>query len=80
MDLFDTLESLPPDAILKLIAEHREDPRPEKVDLGVGVYRDEAGGTPIPSAVKKAEQFLVDTQTTKGLSGARRRRRFQRRD
>ncbi|MGI9219453.1 MAG: aromatic amino acid aminotransferase, partial [Woeseiaceae bacterium] len=42
------------DAILGLLVEHKADPRPEKVDLGVGVYRTEAGETPVLRAVKKA--------------------------
>ena len=46
-DLFELLEPKPADAILKLIAEHQSDARTEKVDLGVGVYRDAAGNTPI---------------------------------
>jgi len=68
--LFASLDALSADAILKLIAEHQADTRPDKVDLGVGVYRDEDGGTPIPSAVKKAEQILVDTQETKAYLGS----------
>ncbi len=68
--MFETLAELPPDAILKIIAEHENDTRPDKVDLGVGVYRDEAGGTPIPRAVKKAEQYLVETQETKAYLGS----------
>lgn len=68
--MFETLDALPADAILKLIAEHASDERPEKVDLGVGVYRDESGGTPIPAAVKQAEQALVESQTTKAYLGS----------
>ncbi len=68
--MFETLEALPPDAILKLIAEQNADDRSDQVDLGVGVYRDEEGGTPIPRAVKKAEQYLVETQTTKAYLGS----------
>jgi aspartate/tyrosine/aromatic aminotransferase len=68
--LFESLSALPPDAILKLIAEHKSDPRTGKVDLGVGVYRDEQGCTPIPTAVKKAEQYLVDHQATKAYLGS----------
>lgn len=63
--MFETLQSMPADAILGLIAEHRDDPRPEKIDLGVGVYRNAAGETPILDTVKKAERLLVETQTTK---------------
>jgi aspartate/tyrosine/aromatic aminotransferase len=63
--LFETLQTMPADAILGLIAEYRNDPRPEKIDLGVGVYRNAAGETPILNTVKKAERHLVETQTTK---------------
>lgn len=68
--MFETLSALPADAILKLIAEYNADTRDSKVDLGVGIYRDEAGGTPIPTAVKKAERYLVDTQETKAYLGS----------
>lgn len=60
---------MPADAILGLIAEHHDDPRPEKIDLGVGVYRNAAGETPILDTVKKAERLLLDTQTTKSYIG-----------
>jgi len=54
--LFETLTPKPADSILKLIGQHLNDPRKEKVDLGVGVYRDATGNTPILRSVKKAEQ------------------------
>jgi len=57
------------DAIRGLIAEHKNDSRPEKVDLGVGVYRTEAGQTPVLEVVKKAEQIMVDTQDSKAYIG-----------
>ncbi len=57
------------DAILGLIAEYRDDPRQEKIDLGVGVYRDAAGATPILDVVKKAEHRLVAEQTSKAYIG-----------
>jgi aspartate/tyrosine/aromatic aminotransferase len=57
------------DAILGLITEHRNDPRPEKVDLGVGVFRTAEGETPVLEVVKKAEQRLVDTQESKAYIG-----------
>jgi len=63
--LFETLQTMPADAILGLIAEHRDDPRPDKIDLGVGVYRNAAGETPVLDTVKKAERRLLETQTTK---------------
>jgi aspartate/tyrosine/aromatic aminotransferase len=67
--LFENLEPKPADAILKLIAEHRDDPRDNKIDLGVGVYRDETGVTPILKTVKTAEQWLVDNQASKAYLG-----------
>jgi len=67
--LFETLQAMPADAILGLIAEHRNDPRPEKIDLGVGVYRNAAGETPVLNTVKKAERHLVETQSTKSYIG-----------
>jgi len=68
--LFEQLNALPPDAILTLIGEYQNDSRELKIDLGVGVYRDESGQTPILKVVKKAEQFLVDTQPTKSYLGS----------
>ncbi len=67
--MFETLQPAPADAILGLITEHRNDPRPEKIDLGVGVYRNAAGETPILDVVKKAEHRLVGTQTSKAYIG-----------
>ncbi|MED5462716.1 MAG: amino acid aminotransferase, partial [Pseudomonadota bacterium] len=69
--MFESLEPKAPDAILKLIGLHRDDPRAEKIDLGVGVYRDEDGATPILSCVKKAEHWLVGTQSSKAYLGSR---------
>jgi aspartate/tyrosine/aromatic aminotransferase len=69
--LFETLEPKPADAILKLIAEHLDDPREEKVDLGVGVYRDAEGNTPVLRTVKKAEHWLVGSQKSKAYLGSR---------
>jgi len=67
--LFESLQAMPADAILGLIAEHRDDPRPNKIDLGVGVYRNAAGETPVLNTVKKAEHRLVGTQTSKAYIG-----------
>lgn len=69
--MFETLEPKPADAILKLIAEHGNDPRSNKVDLGVGVYRDANGNTPILRAVKKAERWLLENQDSKAYLGTR---------
>ena len=67
--MFESLQAAPADAILGLIGEHRDDPRAEKIDLGVGVYRNEAGETPVLDVVKKAEHRLVGTQTSKAYIG-----------
>ena len=56
--MFEALEPLPPDSILGLMADFRADPRPEKIDLGVGVYKDENGATPVLEAVKQALEEL----------------------
>jgi aspartate/tyrosine/aromatic aminotransferase len=60
---------MPADAILGLIAEHRSDPRPNKIDLGVGVYRDAEGQTPVLDVVKTAEQRVVESQSSKSYIG-----------
>lgn len=67
--MFESLEPAAADAILGLIGEQRADPRAEKIDLGVGVYRNEAGETPVLDVVKKAEHRLVGTQTSKAYIG-----------
>ena len=67
--MFEPLQPAAADAILGLIGEHRADPRPEKIDLGVGVYRNVAGETPVLNVVKKAEHRLVGTQTSKAYIG-----------
>jgi aspartate aminotransferase len=67
--LFESLPAAKADAILGLIAEHKSDPREEKIDLGVGVYRTPAGETPVLDVVKRAEQILVDTQDSKAYIG-----------
>ncbi len=68
--MFESLGELPPDAILVLIGEHQNDTRDNKIDLGIGVYRDETGQTPILNSVKKAERYVVDTQATKTYLGS----------
>ncbi len=67
--MFETLQTMPADAILGLIAEHRNDPRPEKIDLGVGVFRDAHGQTPILNSVKTAETRLLESQDSKAYLG-----------
>lgn len=63
--MFADLKDQPADKILALIAAFRDDPRPNKIDLGVGVYKDATGLTPVMRAVKAAEKRLWETQTTK---------------
>lgn len=67
--MFGNLEALPPDPILGVTAAFRRDPDPGKVDLGVGVYRDAGGVTPVPAAVREAERELIAAQTTKTYVG-----------
>ncbi|WP_447763526.1 aromatic amino acid transaminase [Sphingopyxis panaciterrae] len=67
---FGRLQPQTPDALLALIGLHRADPRPSKIDLGVGVYRDETGATPVMQAIGEAEIILRRRQTTKAYLGA----------
>ena len=67
---FASLRPQQPDGLLALIAMHRADPRPDKIDVGVGVYRDEAGLTPVMRAVKAAEARLYSEQRSKSYLGA----------
>ena len=66
---FDAIGRVPGDPILGLMEAYAQDPNPRKFDLGVGVYKDAQGLTPIPQSVKLAEQRLVDRQTTKTYIG-----------
>lgn len=63
--MFDRLPAPQPDGILQVMAAFRADPRETKVDLGVGVYKDAGGNTPVMGAVKRAEARLVEAQDTK---------------
>ncbi len=67
--MFETLKAQPADKILQLMQMYRDDPRDTKVDLGVGVYKDATGLTPIMRAVKKAEHQLWETQDSKVYTG-----------
>lgn len=67
--MLDNLDKLPPDPILGVTAAFRGDPSPQKVDIGVGVYRDEAGNTPVPSAVREAEREVFAQQVSKTYVG-----------
>ncbi len=67
--MFEALQPLPPDPILGLSAAYRADTNPKKVDLGVGVYKDAVGNTPVMRAVKKAEEILLAGQASKAYVG-----------
>ncbi len=67
--MFDRLSALPADPLLGLITLFRDDINPQKVDLGVGVYRDESGHTPIMSAIKKAAAQHMQTEDSKTYIG-----------
>ena len=62
---FDRIEAAPADPILGLTDAFRNDPNPEKINLGVGVYQDDAGKTPVLSCVKDAEKFILDNEQSK---------------
>jgi aspartate/tyrosine/aromatic aminotransferase len=74
--LFERLEEQNSDPLLALIALCNADPRPGKIDVGVGVYRDAAGTTPILRSVKAAEKILWETQETKSYLGSQGDARF----
>ncbi len=63
--MFETLETAPPDAIYAVMAAVRADPRPDKIDLSIGVYHDRERRTPIMRAVREAERRLLQTEQTK---------------
>jgi len=73
---FDALGDVHSDSLLALIAMANADPRPDKIDVGVGVYRDGAGNTPILRAVKAAEKLLWDSQRSKSYVGGFGDRRY----
>src|SRR5437868_14339761 len=67
------LADLPPvnsDSLIALIGMVNADPRPDKIDVGVGVFRDGAGNTPILQVIKEAEKRLRETQTSKAYLGS----------
>ncbi len=67
--MLSSLKPSPADPILQIMAEFQADPRPNKIDLGVGVYKDDAGATVIPRAVKTAEARILESQDTKSYLG-----------
>ncbi|MFL6721756.1 MAG: aromatic amino acid transaminase [Sphingomonas sp.] len=70
------LPTVKSDSLIALIGMVDADPRPDKIDVGVGVFRDGAGNTPILKVMKEAEQRLVDTQVTKAYLGSAGDKRF----
>jgi aromatic-amino-acid transaminase len=67
--MFENLKPQPADKILALMQMYREDPRDQKIDLGVGVYKNAEGLTPVMRAVKAAEQRIWEEQETKAYTG-----------
>lgn len=67
--MFDALKPQVQDQILQLIQMYKDDPRSTKIDLGVGVYKDATGLTPVMRAVKSAEKQLWETEVTKTYTG-----------
>jgi len=74
--VFDHLNRLAPEAVLGLMSQYRADPSIRKVDLGIGVYRDAAGHTPVLDCVRRAEQSVYIEQSTKTYVGALGREEF----
>lgn len=67
--MFETLQAAAADPILGLMARFREDPRAAKVDIGVGVYRDPSGRTPVMRAVRAAERLRLEEEDSKSYQG-----------
>ncbi|HID70943.1 MAG TPA: aspartate/tyrosine/aromatic aminotransferase [Desulfobacterales bacterium] len=63
--MWKSIQPAPPDSILGLTEEFKKDQNPQKVNLGVGVYKDDDGNTPVLSCVKAAEKELLEKQTSK---------------
>jgi aspartate aminotransferase/aromatic-amino-acid transaminase len=71
--MWESIHPAPPDSILGLTEEFKKNQNPQKVNLGVGVYKDDAGNTPVLRCVKAAEKKLLETQNSKSylpISGA----------
>lgn len=67
--MFSHLNAMPADPILGLLVNYKQDENPQKIDLGVGVYKNELGHTEILNCVKKAEKHRLDTEDTKVYIG-----------
>jgi len=67
--MFEQLQAVPADPILGILTAYAEDSNPRKIDLGIGVYKDEAGNTPMLQCVVEAQRQLIATQTSKSYLG-----------
>jgi aspartate aminotransferase len=67
--MFEQLQILPPDPILGILSAYAADGNRNRIDLGIGVYKDEEGNTPMLDCVVQAEKMLIATQTTKSYLG-----------
>lgn len=67
--MFEKITAAPADPILGLADTFRADSRDNKINLGIGVYKDESGKTPVLDTVKKAEKFLLENEKHQKLSG-----------
>lgn len=67
--MLEQLKAVPPDPILGILASFAKDPNPLKIDLGIGVYRDELGQTPMLPSVIEAEKRMIAQQTSKSYLG-----------
>lgn len=63
--MFEKIEAAPPDAILGITEAFKKDPRTDKINLSVGVYKDKSGATPVLASVQAAERRLVEETNTK---------------
>ena len=61
--MFQALQEQAPDILLQLIKLHKADPRPDKIDVGVGVYSDQLGTTPVFGAVKTSPWHMRNTRS-----------------
>ncbi|RLR18357.1 aminotransferase class I/II-fold pyridoxal phosphate-dependent enzyme, partial [Sodalis-like symbiont of Bactericera trigonica] len=67
--MFESIPVAPADPILGLLDVFRADDRPGKINLGIGVYKDKTGNTPVLTSVKKAEALLLENETSKNYLG-----------
>ena len=66
--IFKNIQNQPPDKILALMTAFKDDPREQKLDLGVGVYKDSNGNTPIMRSIKAAEKKWWELENSKSVS------------